>query len=190
MSLEWEQLYMLGTDVAGFALYHPDRLAHRSDSPLGWWDEAAEEFRTGRLVAFCTGSDGTFTLKFVQRPLSVAEEKALVVSQAFRYLVEDGRLYWDNTDCLPSEDQFERAEEDEEGWLVLPNGRYRVTVCALDWFTDLSDTEREAAGDISHYVVRVEPVPSFQDVPAPESAPWLQASKSWHAKWVEQRGAK
>jgi hypothetical protein len=115
------------------------------------------------------------------------EEKALVVSQAFRYVVEDERLYWDNTDCLPSEDTFERAEDDPHGWLELPNGRYRVTVHALDWFS-LPDAEREAAGDISHYIVRVERVPSFRGVPAPKSAPWLLASKSWHAKRVAQEG--
>lgn len=188
MSLEWEQLYKLGTDVAGFALYHPAQLAHRNDTPCGWWDEAEPEFRDGRLVAFCTGSDGTFTLKFVQRPLSATEEKALVVSQAFRYVVEDERLYWDNTNCLPSEDTFESAEDDEHGWLELPNGRYRVTVHALDWFDGIPDAEREAAGDISHYVVRVEPVTSFREVPAPKSAPWLQASKSWHAHRVAQLG--
>jgi len=168
MGLEWEQLYKLGTDVAGFALYHPARLAHRNNTPWGWWDEAEKEFRSGGLVAFCTGSDGTFTLKFVQRPLSAAEEKALVVSQAFCYVVEDGRLYWDNTNCLPSEDTFERAEDDPYGWLELPNGRYRITVHALDWFDGISDAEREAAGDISHYIVRVEPVASFRGVPAPK----------------------
>jgi hypothetical protein len=188
MGLEWEQLYKLGTDVAGFALYHPARLAHRSDTPCGWWNEAGPDFRDGRLVAFCTGSDGTFTLKFVQRPLSPAEEKALVVSQAFRYLVEDGRLYWDNTNCLPSEDTFESAEDDEHGWLKLPNGRFRITVHALDWFDGITAAEREAAGDISHYIVRVEPVASFRGVPAPTSAPWLQANRSWHAQRLKQLG--
>lgn len=188
MSLEWEQLYKLGTDVAGFALYHPGRLAHRNEAPLGWWDEAEEEFRTGRLIAWCTGSDGTFTLKFVQRLLSLLEKKALVTSQAFRFLVEDGRLYWDNTDCLPSEDRHQSAEEDEYGWLELPNGKYRFTVHAFDWFS-ISDAERKAGGDISHYVVQVESVSSFDGVPAPASAPWLLASKSWHAKRVkEQQG--
>jgi hypothetical protein len=63
MSLEWDKLYKLGTDVAGFLFFHPTCLAHRKDDPTGWWgDDFAEEFRAGRLVAFCTGSDGTFTL--------------------------------------------------------------------------------------------------------------------------------
>jgi hypothetical protein len=189
MSLEWEKLYKLGTDVAGFALYHPSRLAHRKDDPLGWWgDKFADEFKAGRLVAFCTGSDGTFTLKFVQRPLTAAEERVLVAKESFRYDVQDGRLYWDNMNCLPSEDTFEDAEADQHGWLEVPNGPYRVTVHAMDWFS-IPDAEREADMDISHYLVRFEPVSSLEDVPVPNELPWLLASKSWHAKRAAQRSA-
>src|SRR5689334_3733940 len=131
MSLEWDKLYKLGTDVAGFVFFHPDQLAHRKKDPRGWcWDDFAEEFRAGRLVAFGTGSDGQFTMKFVQRPLTPAEEKVLVVKECFRYDVRDGRLYWDNGNCLPCEDRFDNAAEDEHGWLELPNGLYRVTVHA------------------------------------------------------------
>ena len=187
MSLEWDKLYKLGTDVAGFAFYHPARLAHRNDDPLGWWmDDAEEEFRSGLLIAFCTGSDGTFTLKFVRRPLSIAEEKALVVRESFRYHVKDGRLFWDNTNCLPSEDRFENAEDDPNGWLELADGRYRFIVHAMDWFS-IPDSEREAEADISHYIVQVEPESSFKSVRAPKTAPWLLASKSWHDKRVSQQ---
>src|SRR5262245_12900267 len=190
MSLEWDKLYKLGTDVAGFVFFHPARLAHRKDDPIDWWgDDCAEEFRAGRLIAFCTGSDGTFTLKFVRRPLTPAEEKVLVVKKCFRYDVRDGRLYWDNTNCLPSEDQLDNAEDDEDGWLELPNGPYRVTVHALDWFS-IPDAEREAEPDIAHYVVRFEPVSSLKDVPAPNELPWLLASKSWHAKHMAQQSAR
>ena len=189
MSLDWDKLYKLGTDVAGFALYHPTRLAHRKDDAIGWWaDDFADEFRAGRLVAFCTGSDGTFTLKFVRRPLTAVEERVLVVQEAFRYDVRDGRLYWDNTNCLPSEDQAEEAEDDEHGWLELADGPYRVTVHALDWFS-IPDAEREAEADISHYVVRFEPVSSVEGIRVPTDLPWLLASKSWHEKRAAQRSA-
>lgn len=189
MSLEWDKLYKLGTDVAGFALYHPARLIHRKDAPIGWWGhDFAEEFRTGRMVAFCTGSDGTFTTKFVKRPLTPTEERALVVKECFRYDARDGRLYWDNTNCLPSEDSFEDAKDDIHGWLELPNGPYRVTVHAMDWFS-IPDAERKAEADIAHYLVRFEPVPSLQDIPIPQEMPWLLASKSWHAKRIEQLSA-
>src|SRR5207245_782002 len=114
MSLGWDKLYKLGTDVAGFVFFHPARLEHRKSDPLGWcWDDFGEEFRAGRLVALCTGSDGIFTVKFVRRPLTPAEERVLVVKASFRYGVLEGRLYWDNTNCLPSEDQVENAEDDQ-----------------------------------------------------------------------------
>jgi len=190
MSLEWDKLYKLGTDVAGFVFFHSTRLAHWKDSPTGWWmDDFAEEFKAGRLVAFCAGSDGTFTMKFVQRPLTPAEKKVLVTKEPFRYDVQDSRLYWDNANCLPCEDQLENAEDDENGWLELPNGPYRVTVHALDWFS-IPDAERQAEVDISHYVVRFEAVSSLKKVPAPKELPWLLASKSWHEKRVAQQAGR
>ena len=127
-------------------------------------------------------------MKFVRRPLTPAEEKVLVVKECFRYEVQDGRLFWDNANCLPCEDQCENAEDDEEGWLELPNGPYRVTVHALDWFS-IPDTEREAQKDISHYVVRFELVSSLEDIPVPKELPWLLASKLWHEKRVTKQSA-
>lgn len=126
-------------------------------------------------------------MKIVRRPLTSAEKRALVSQQSFGYEVKDRRLYWDNSNCLPCEDQFEEdeAEDDENGWLEIPNGPYRVTVHVMDWFT-LSDAERGAEADISHYVVRFEPVASLEEVPVPEELPWLVASKSWHESRVRQ----
>ena len=182
MSLEWDKLYKLGTDVAAFMLYHPKRLAHRKESPIDWWsNDFAAEFRDGLLVTFQTGSDGSRTLKFVRRPLTPSETRALVTQAAFRYLAQDGRLYWDNGDALPSTDQLNEAEDDQNGWLELPDGAYRVTVHALDWHS-LADAERTAEVDISHYIVRFEPVASLDVIPAPTSLPELIASNEWHAE--------
>lgn len=186
MSLEWDKLYKLGTDVAGFVFFHPAQLAHRKNAPTGWWsNDFEEEARAGRLVAFCTGKDGTFTMKFVQRPLTPTEEKVLVVKESFRYEVRDGRLYWDNTNCLPNDFLFDNAEDDKNGWLELPNLPYRVTVHALDWFS-IPKEEREAEADISHYVVRFEAVSSLDDIPVPKKLPWLVPSKLWRKKQSAQ----
>lgn len=186
MGIEWDGLYKLGTDVSGFVFFHPDSLSHREDDPTGWWwDDSSDEFQSGRLVAFSTGTDGTFTIKFIRRLLTAIEERALVVQQAFRYEVSHGRFYWDNTDCLPSEDRSSNAEDDLEGWLHLPNGPYRVTVYALDWFS-IPDVEREAEMDISHYLVRIESVSSLNDIPVPPTLPWLVASKQWHEKRLSE----
>lgn len=180
--------------MAGFALYHPDRLKAWNKVDIGWWDEAEEAYRSGRLVAFCTGTDGTFTFKFVKRKLSPIERKVLAAAQEYRYLVEDGKLYWDNTDCIPSADNryddptdepVDNAFEDSHGWLKLPNGRYRITINAMDWYS-IKKAEREAEGDYTHYLVQVERVNSFREVPAPKTAPWLMQSKKWHAELLEQ----
>ena len=188
MPLEWNQLYKLGTDVAGFMFFDPKPLAHRKADANDWWSkDFTREFTAGTLVAFCTGSDGVFTLKFVRRPLTPRETSALVVKESFRYevsngrLFRNGRLYWDNSDHLPSEEQLDEADEDPEGWLEIPNGRYRITVHALDWFT-LPESEREAEGDISHYIVQFQEVRSLKEIPVPTELPWLIASKSWHEK--------
>jgi hypothetical protein len=186
--MEWDKLYALGTDVAAFMFFHPARLAHRKAAPIDWWfNDFADEFRSGLLVAFATGSDGTRTMKFVRRPLSASEERALVTNASFRYVVQDGRVYWDNSDALPSDDQLNNAEEDENGWIDLPDGPYRVTVNALDWFS-LPDVEREAEPDISHYVVQFEPVASLDEIPVPTALPELISSNSWHRKRQEQTG--
>jgi hypothetical protein len=188
--LEWNKLYQLGTDVAGFLFFHPARLVHRKDDPIGWWsDDFVEEFQGGQLVAFCTGSDGTFTMKFVRRLLTPTEERVLVAKESFRYDVRDGRLYWENANCLPCEDQFENPDEDENGWLELSNGPYRVTLHALDWFS-ITDAAREAEADISHYLVQFQPVASLEDIPVPKELPWLLASKSYHEKRVAQQSAR
>lgn len=180
MSMEWDSLYKLGTDVAAFMFFHPARLEHRKDSEMGWWeDEYHEEFQRGRMVAFMTGMDRTFTMKFVRRPLTTMEEKVLVISHPFRYQVQDGKVYWDNSDCLPNNDIYDDAEKDDEGWLEISNGKYRVTVHAMDWFS-ISDEEREAETDISHYIVRFEEVDSFDDIVVPEKIPELIASKRWY----------
>src|SRR5690348_15488537 len=106
MGLEWDKLHSLSTDVAAFMFFHPRRLAHRKSAPIDWWsNDYQEEFRAGLLVAFTIGSDGTRTLKFVRRALTPIEERALVTKASFRYLVLDGRFYWDNGNCLPSNDQ-------------------------------------------------------------------------------------
>lgn len=184
--MDFESLYKLGTDVAGFMFFDHAQLKHRQDDPCNWWDDdPAKEFEEGSLIAFHTGSDGTFTLKFVQRPLSSIEEKALVSSASFRYHVRNGRLFWDNGNYLPSEDQIDEADEDPDGWLTIANGYYRVTVYALDWFS-IDDQEREAAGEISHYVVRFETVKSLEEIPPVKEAPRLLASKELHQEYISQ----
>jgi len=187
MGLNFNELYKLGTDVAAFVFFDDKELAHRKKDPLDWWTKDFQtEFIAGRLVAFSTGADRVFTLKFVERPLTAAETRALVISESFRYHAANGRVYWDNTDHLPSADQLDQAEKDPDGWLEIPTGRYKVTVNAIDWFS-IPAAEREAEKDISHYIVQFERVESFDQVTFPRALPWLGASKQWLQKRLAQQ---
>jgi hypothetical protein len=172
--------------VSAFVFFDDKALAHRKEDPIDWWaTDARAELEAGRLVAFCTGSDGTFTLKLVQRPLTASERRALISQESFRLQIDHGRIYWDNTDHLPSEDRMAKADDDPDGWLSLPNGAYRMTVHALDWFSVPTAEERAAEKDISHYVVHIEKVDALDATAVPATVPWLLASKRWH----EQRNA-
>jgi hypothetical protein len=186
MALEFEQLYSLGTDVAAFMFYHPESLKHRAKDELDWWARDFQpEFRSGSLAAFYTGCDREFVMKFVQRPLTSTEATVVVSEADFRFDVRDQRFYWDNSDALPSEDQLDNPYEDENGWVAVASGSYRLTVYALDWFS-ISEAERESAGDISHFIVRMSPVDSFDGIPVPDELPWLIPSKAWHEQRLAQ----
>tara|TARA_R110002167_G_scaffold348500_1_gene559869 strand:+ start:543 stop:1133 length:591 start_codon:yes stop_codon:yes gene_type:complete len=187
MDLEFEKLYKLGTDVAAFLFFDPDLLSHRAEEKnIAWWsDDFRQEFSQGTLAAFCTGSDGQFTMKFVQRPLSQVEREVLVSSGSFRFVVRNGRFYWDNSNGLPCEDQLDDPHDDENGWVAIENGQYKLTVHALDWYS-VSDSKRELAGDISHYIVELERAGEWGDIAIPEQLPWLMPSKQWHEQRLQQ----
>ncbi len=190
MPLELEQLYKLGTDVAAFLFFHPESLKHRAEDEIGWWDrDFIQEFTAGTLVAFSTGTDREFTMRFVQRPLTKNEISVAVSSADFRFEVRAGRFYWDNANALPCEDQLDDAMDDENGWVHIDSGLYRLTVYALDWFS-VAQSIRDSVGDISHYIVRLEPVTSFDEIPVPHEIPCLMPSFSWHENRLAQLAKK
>lgn len=177
MSIEWEKLYKLGTDVAAFMFFDPELLQHRLEDDHDWWSiNPEQEFLEGTLAAFHTGSDGQFTMKFIQRPLSPLEKKVLVSQSSFRFVVRNERFYWGNSDSLPSDDQLYDANDDENGWISIPNGNYYLTVYALDWFS-IPESERKKAVDISHYLVGLHDVSAWNDSPIRNEIPWLSPSK-------------
>lgn len=187
MPLEFDKLFALGTDSAAFLFFDPDTLTHRVDDDVGWWyEDFKQEFTFGKLAAFITGKDGQFTLKFVKRHLTSIEKRVLVSKADFRLEVTRGRFYWDNGEAIPCDFQaLDANEEDKEGWLHLANGKYKLTVHALDWFS-VSEDEREAQVDPSHFIVRLQALEDFEGIPVPTSIPWLMPSKKWHEKRLEK----
>jgi hypothetical protein len=162
---------VLGTDVAGFFLFHPNDMAHRARSPLAWYGygfACRKEFEAGRMVTFCTGSDGTFAFRVTTGELSVREQRWLAASWDFRLRVRHGRVLLDNGDCLPNEDFCDTASDDDERWIDLPNGDYRVTVHAIDWGSEPGVLDKNGYAlphALTGYVIQFQRIDDIAQVP-------------------------
>lgn len=125
----------LGTDVAGFFIYHPDDLKHRETSPSDWMltDFACgREFNNGTLIAFSTGGDGGYDLRLTDGDLTPRERPLVGNSYRFRYRVQHGRVYVDEGNYLPYEESSRRKEKiPESQGVAMPNGDYEVRVVAI-----------------------------------------------------------
>jgi Family of unknown function (DUF6386) len=125
----------LGTDVAALVLFHPDDLAHRQNDPVAWYgyDFAfSRESARGRLVAFGTGSDGTYEVRITTGLLTPQEITCACPSRSFPLVVRHGRLLLDNTDALPSLEQMIDPATIADRWYEIASGTYRVVVHPID----------------------------------------------------------
>ncbi len=120
----------LGTDVAGFFIYHPDDLKHRETSPSDWMHTdfaCGREFNNGTLIAFSTGGDGGYDLRLTDGDLTPRERPLAGNSYRFRYRVQHGRVYVDEGNYLPYEESTRRKEKiPESQGVAMPNGDYEV----------------------------------------------------------------
>jgi hypothetical protein len=161
----------LGTDVAGFFLFHPEDLTHRSVAPLGWYSDifsCRKEFDTGRLVAFCTKTDGGFGFRLTTEQPTPREQKYLINECDFRLRVHRGRILLDNGNSLPNDDYVDEIPDDSELWIELPNGDYRVTVSAINWSDEPGayDEKGQVSPDaLPNYLIRFTQVKDILEVP-------------------------
>ena len=120
----------IGTDVANLFVYHPDDLGHRLSSPDGWmYDDFAcgAEFRAGTFLAWRTGGDGGFSVRFTDGDLTARERAHLGGSWRFRYHVGRGRTLLEGGYLIPSESP-KRDKFREENFVEIPDGDYEVTL--------------------------------------------------------------
>lgn len=164
----------IGTDVATFLLFHPDDLKDHADDPIAWYSYPfafQKEFAAGRMVAFSTGSDGGYRLRLTEGDLTEAEHKAAGASRTFGYVVQHGKVFVDNSDGLPGEEQMDNPDELPDRWITLPNGSYRVTVHAIL-------RNDEATRELPDYVIRFERTEKLEPTPVydqlPEVSPWAK----------------
>ncbi len=176
-----------GTDGASFFIYHPQDLNHRLTSPLAWsfyHFACRPEFEAGRLVAFTTGGDGGDAFRITDGPLTEREKTWLAGSWDFRYVVRHGRTYLDGGYALPSSDYFDESEKHPQQWITLPNGNYRVTVNAIEWYSEpsaLDENNNLTENALASYVIQFQPVESLESIKISSTPPRLETSKNWPA---------
>lgn len=124
------------TDVATLMIFNPDDLQHAANWPIAWYAEPGiwqHESAAGNLIAWCTRADGGYRIRMRHGPLTKREHRYAVNQWTFPFTVRHGRVFMDNSDCLPGQDQMEDAAKHEACWLTLPNGPYLATVHGIDW---------------------------------------------------------
>ncbi len=178
MSLPIERKLFLSTDIASFYIYHPDELAYRLTSPLGWMScgfACRKEFLAGHLAGWATGSDGTYGIRLTEHPLTDREKLYCAGSWVFRLIVRFGRVLLDNGDAIPNADFPPRPPAaDDDGWISLPNGDYKVTVHAIEWYSEpgaVNDDGQATENSLQDYVVQFELVESIASIMVNSSAP-------------------
>ncbi|MEJ6393802.1 hypothetical protein V8J82_11075 [Gymnodinialimonas sp. 2305UL16-5] len=157
----------LGTDGAHFLIYNPETLAHTKDWPTGWYGEPEawqSESAAGRLVAWCTRSDGGYALRLTTGDLTADEQPLAGASWTFP-LHSPGRVLVDGDYQLPGGSAPSLAE-DSPLWIDLAKGDWHVTVTAIEW-TASDLPEAEASEKFANYVVAFAPA---GDRPAPKMA--------------------
>lgn len=164
----------IGTDVAALFLFHPEDLAHRAHAPIAWYgyDFAyRRESSAGRMVAWSTGSDGGYLVRLTTGSLTEAERPRASAGFAFPLVVRHGRIFVDNGDGLPGEEQMDQPDDLPARWVDVPTGSYRVTIHSID--------RGDGGNELADYVLRFEPVDRTDAVGVaatlPELNPWVKA---------------
>lgn len=147
----------MGTDVAAFFLYHPDDFPGRPNRPveclnlqLAWGKEI------GKVIAFCTGSDGGFGFRLTSGGLTEREQRWRTCSAEFLYTVSHGEILLDNS-------------SGGEFTFDIPNGHYRVTLHAIDWGAEPDARRMPPDQQLPNYVVCFEAV---SDPAEADHIPW------------------
>lgn len=177
-----EKTVQLGTDVAAFALFHPDDLGHRAKDPLEWYSydfAYRRESAAGRLIVFFTGGDGGYRLRLTTGELTAGEAANACASWTFPLRVRHGRVLLDNTDALPSADQVSSAASLVNGWFELPNGAYAVTVQPVAW------PDRESAATRASYVILFKAVDDIAAIATAPAPPELRPDRDWQAAPIQ-----
>jgi hypothetical protein len=159
MSNTYSRQLMVPTDVATLVLFHPDDLAHTAGWEIAWYDDPfifPVESAAGRLIAWITGSDGSYSVRVTNEDLMAREKTYATGSWTFPYTVRYGRVFLDNTDTLPGQEQMTQTTDNEDYWIDIPNGDYHVCVTGIEWEAE-PGSDQDGFDKLPNYVVQFLP---------------------------------
>jgi len=171
------------TDGAQIILADPARLLEHRHDPLGWQNTAGgtiEDRQNGHFLYFSTGGDGGFEVRVTDRPLEPRESEHAAGSIVLRLRVGQTGLLLDGGYAWPDESTSE-LDDSLGSYLDVPTGDYAAKITVIGrpidseyHFTDVDDPEEP----LVDYVIQLEKVKDFTDVPMMEASPSLIAFES------------
>ena len=186
--LPFDKVVGHSTGCAQFSIYHPEDFSDRRDFPAGWENERwilRRDFDAGKMVIWCSGSDGAANFRFTKSGLTALEKSKVAISHGFRLRSTRGFVYFDNCTTIPCEDvEVLSPSHDPEGWLPLENGDYKVTVHSLDWFQNGAEPPEEDPQ--AHFVIAFEKVSDISKVELKHqrfAIPHLRPSVKFHQQF-------
>ena len=171
---------LVSTDGAQIVLADPASLLEHRHDPGGWQYTAGatlKDRQNGRFLYFSTGGDGGFEVRVTDRQLDPRESKHVGTSIVLRLRVGQAGLLLDGSYAWPDESAPE-LNDSYGSYLDIPTGDYAATITVIDRpmdseyrFTDIDDPE----GPLVDYVIQLDKVEDFTNVPMMEAMPALIA---------------
>lgn len=130
------------TDLGTLALFDPVILEDRIREPEDWWQQgsmlAVPEVAKGAVIFLALGLEGDSSARITSGSLTELEQQ--YARQRFSGLsleVKSGKVFLGAGERIPGEGRGLAAIlPGQGGFYPVPNGRYDVTVQALDWHFD------------------------------------------------------
>ena len=157
---EFSEQRRIDVEAAHILIFHPDDMVHTVAWPIAWYCDSAvypHESEAQRLIAWCTMGDSVHDVRLTNGALTEREKAYAGPSWTFPYRVRHGRVFLDNSDVLPSQEQMASAEERSQYWVDVPNGDYAVSITAVDW-TREPGADEEGFDALPDYVVQFAPM--------------------------------
>ena len=177
-----DKLVTIKHSSTGWALYHPADLRARRKHPAYWWDfqfAIAKEFNRGSLIAVVADFDDNVQATCRIGDLTSREKNLVIDSAVFRLKVRFSQLFFTALDELPCDRYEPLIDDDSVENLIIPNGRYEVTVYTIAWVEEtgaFNPQGEKNSGTLTDYVICFRPVESFDHTLVADGVPHLMVN--------------